>query len=190
MVTLELFKQLYDLYATSQNGLIQTPQSRPVLRQFGQSAKQAMTRVSILAFDLFPWRQSRMKLAKTLQMGQTPWWVKWTHLDACTHICRNRPEVPSFRSNWPANTSRNQKESVLVDSEEVAQHPLCVLPVCAYTVCLWQRHRMDFDLFLMGLHGWWCCQCHITNPPIGCHGAVWRLAGQDLYVSHYVFHFL
>lgn len=93
-----------------------------------------MTRVSIMAFDLFPWRQSRMKLAKTLQMGQTPSWVKWTHLDACTQFCTNRPEVPSFRLNWPANNSSNQDKSILVDSEEVAQHPLCVLPVCACTV--------------------------------------------------------
>lgn len=75
-----------------------------------------MTRVSILAFDLFPWRQSRMKLAKTLQMGQTPWWVKWAHLDACTHICGNRPEVPSFRLNWPADNSCNQNKSIQVNS--------------------------------------------------------------------------
>lgn len=96
-----------------------------------------MTRVSILAFDLFPWRQSRMKLAKTLQMGQTPWWVKWTHLDACTQICRNRPEVPSFRLNWPANGSSNQNK----------KHPrwlwgsctapsLCIACLCVHSMSL------------------------------------------------------
>lgn len=57
-------------------------------RQFGWSAKQAMTRVSWLTFDLFPWRQNRMRLVKTIQMGQTPRWVKWTH--CYTHCERAR----------------------------------------------------------------------------------------------------
>lgn len=121
---------------------IQTAQRSPVLRQFGQSAKQAITRVSILTFDLFPWRQSRLKLAKTLQMGQTPWWVEWTHLDAFTQICRNKPEVPSFRLYWPANNSSNQTLH-----STLCVHCLFVQSDMGHTMtCFlwhWQHHKLN-----------------------------------------------
>lgn len=40
--------------------------------QCSGSLKTSHDSVSILAFDLFPWRQSRTKLAKTLKNGTNP----------------------------------------------------------------------------------------------------------------------
>lgn len=47
-----------------------------------------------------------------------------------------------IKMTYKLNKHPKQKH---VDFEEVAQHALCVLPLCASTVCLWQRHQMDFD---------------------------------------------
>ena len=103
-----------------QKCFIQVPQRRPVLRQFGLRAKQAMTRVSILAFDPFPWRQSRMKLAKTLQMDKPP-----DELNEQTWMHAHRS----------AETNLKYPLIILTYNliNHISKHPLCVLPVCLCT---------------------------------------------------------
>ena len=146
--------------------------------------------VSLLAFDLLPWRQSRMKLAKTLQMGQTPWWVKWTHLEACTQISRKETWSTLFQIKLTCKQLKQPKQKRTSWLRGRCTAPsLHIACLCMHGLSLTDTQNrfwpVSYDT------DWLSITIYVITHYQPTNWLPWSsLAGPDLYVSHYVFHFL